>query len=303
MAIIKGDATLAFGIIPSEKVRCDFGEVLRVRSAANEFATAVVREGDAIRVRVIRKIDDHFVPSGHIIEELQSSDAPLIRALAGLEKAEAELVALREERDAYKASSDLRGENVTRLRAALESIRDYGYPVCPFPTEAQTERKEIYDIVLAAIGPWVAGAAIAADPVPACAPWQIALDAGELAQLEQLVLCTWDGDLISKDHRDALVKAGLAQRAHGWNWLTATGVRALLDSGKLKVSVGPSGITDMQRLDWLERKNCDIEFVPFDTEEHPDGGFRIIPDAGGEFFGGDIREAIDKAIVEKGAVS
>lgn len=95
MAIIKGDATLAFGIIPSEKVRCDFGEVLRVRSSANEFSTAVVREGDAIRVRVIRKIDDHFVPSGHIIEELQSNDAPLIRALADVEKAEAELAALR----------------------------------------------------------------------------------------------------------------------------------------------------------------------------------------------------------------
>ena len=45
-----------------------------------------------------------------------------------------------------------------------------------------------------------------------------------LAQLKQLVTVTWDGNLLSKDARDELVRRGLAQRWNGWNWLTQDGV-------------------------------------------------------------------------------
>lgn len=42
---------------------------------------------------------------------------------------------------------------------------------------------------------------------------------------------TWDGNLISKCHRDDLVKAGLADRWDGWNWLTQEGVEAAVAGG------------------------------------------------------------------------
>ena len=51
--------------------------------------------------------------------------------------------------------------------------------------------------------------------------------------LEQLKLLfngvTWDGDLISKEHRDLLVKAGLAEKCGGWNLITKKGVQYLID--------------------------------------------------------------------------
>jgi len=50
-----------------------------------------------------------------------------------------------------------------------------------------------------------------------------------IEQLLQLRKIVWDGDLIGKPNRDALVKAGLAQRAHGYNWITAKGIKYLLD--------------------------------------------------------------------------
>jgi hypothetical protein len=46
----------------------------------------------------------------------------------------------------------------------------------------------------------------------------------DLECAEQLWTVTWDGDLVSKASRDRLVNDGLAQRAHGFNWLTANGV-------------------------------------------------------------------------------
>ena len=42
---------------------------------------------------------------------------------------------------------------------------------------------------------------------------------------------TWDGDLISKSDRNALVKAGLIQKTRGYNLVTPKGVRHLLDLG------------------------------------------------------------------------
>lgn len=49
-----------------------------------------------------------------------------------------------------------------------------------------------------------------------------------LAQLTQLRTITWDGDLISKHDRDELQRAGLVERAYGYNFLTTEGVRFLL---------------------------------------------------------------------------
>jgi hypothetical protein len=48
-----------------------------------------------------------------------------------------------------------------------------------------------------------------------------------LDQLKQLLTVTWDGNLVSKEYRDRLVKVGLAQRAHGYNFLTQLGVEYL----------------------------------------------------------------------------
>lgn len=67
---------------------------------------------------------------------------------------------------------------------------------------------------------------------------------GKIEQLKQLANCTWDGNLISKDYRDELVKAGLAQRGYGWNWLTEKGVEYLVNLNLLKRDVlveQPSG--------------------------------------------------------------
>lgn len=43
---------------------------------------------------------------------------------------------------------------------------------------------------------------------------------------------TWDGNLISKSERDALVDAGLADRWSGWNYLTQEGVEAAVAGGR-----------------------------------------------------------------------
>jgi hypothetical protein len=51
------------------------------------------------------------------------------------------------------------------------------------------------------------------------------------AQLQQLVKVTWDGDLISKNSRDWLVKCGYAARWGGYNFLTDNGVEVLVNLG------------------------------------------------------------------------
>ncbi len=51
-----------------------------------------------------------------------------------------------------------------------------------------------------------------------------------IEQLQLLCLLTWDGNLISKQSRDELVKAGLAQRFEGgFNLITPKGVQYLCD--------------------------------------------------------------------------
>lgn len=42
---------------------------------------------------------------------------------------------------------------------------------------------------------------------------------------------TWDGNMVSKPERDAAQKAGLIDRAEGWNWLTHSGVTLALELG------------------------------------------------------------------------
>lgn len=51
-----------------------------------------------------------------------------------------------------------------------------------------------------------------------------------IEQLQALCMLTWDGNLISKDARTALVKAGLAQQFEGgFNLITAKGIQYLYD--------------------------------------------------------------------------
>lgn len=42
---------------------------------------------------------------------------------------------------------------------------------------------------------------------------------------------TWDGNMVSKPDRDQGVKAGLIDRAEGFNWLTYSGVTLALELG------------------------------------------------------------------------
>lgn len=42
---------------------------------------------------------------------------------------------------------------------------------------------------------------------------------------------TWDGNLISKSERDALVERGFVSRWNGWNFLTEEGVEAAVAGG------------------------------------------------------------------------
>lgn len=43
---------------------------------------------------------------------------------------------------------------------------------------------------------------------------------------------TWDGNLVSKEERDRMVDAGLANRWNGWNYLTQEGVEAAVAGGR-----------------------------------------------------------------------
>ena len=42
---------------------------------------------------------------------------------------------------------------------------------------------------------------------------------------------TWDGNLVSKSQRDALVDQGFADRWNGWNFLTQEGIEAAVAGG------------------------------------------------------------------------
>ena len=52
-------------------------------------------------------------------------------------------------------------------------------------------------------------------------------------QLIQLVRIVADGDLISKDDRDDLVRRGFCQRAEGFNIITHKGISHLYSAGRL----------------------------------------------------------------------
>jgi hypothetical protein len=61
------------------------------------------------------------------------------------------------------------------------------------------------------------------------------MGSGMIEQLQQLQKVTWDGDLISKSQRDALVKCGYVVRCGGgWNLITKKGVEVLVNIGLLK---------------------------------------------------------------------
>lgn len=50
--------------------------------------------------------------------------------------------------------------------------------------------------------------------------------------MQLFVQCpTWDGNLVSKEERDRMVDAGLADRWNGWNFLTQEGVEAAVAGG------------------------------------------------------------------------
>ena len=54
-----------------------------------------------------------------------------------------------------------------------------------------------------------------------------------LATLTQLCTATWDGNVISKETRDALIADGLAVRVNGWTVVTERGLRVAIDAGAL----------------------------------------------------------------------
>lgn len=62
----------------------------------------------------------------------------------------------------------------------------------------------------------------------------------EIGWAEDTFICiakhgyVWDGNVPSKEGRNALVGQGLIQRGHGYQWLTEGGVRLALDMKLLK---------------------------------------------------------------------
>lgn len=89
-----------------------------------------------------------------------------------------------------------------------------------------------------------------------------------LEQLLLLATATWDGNLISKDARDNLVRAGLVQRARGYNWLTVKGLEYLVDlqvltttpNAKAEAPIAQSAdevkaIRRIEKLDYVEELN------------------------------------------------
>lgn len=57
---------------------------------------------------------------------------------------------------------------------------------------------------------------------------------------------TWDGNLVSKADRDALVEAGHAYRWDGWNFLTKRGVQAAV----------AAGLTAQRNTLWYKKATC-----------------------------------------------
>jgi hypothetical protein len=56
-----------------------------------------------------------------------------------------------------------------------------------------------------------------------------------IEQLIQLTKVTWDGNLISKSARNNLVKCRYVKQVNGWNFITPTGIKILINLGYLKI--------------------------------------------------------------------
>lgn len=65
------------------------------------------------------------------------------------------------------------------------------------------------------------------------------LDGAEVAALKQLVVTTWDGDLVSKSARTSLLKKGLVTQWNGYQVITREGLATL------QVMMG--------NLEWIEK--------------------------------------------------
>lgn len=59
------------------------------------------------------------------------------------------------------------------------------------------------------------------------------LSSSAVAVMNQLFLYgpVWDGNLVSKEGRDELMKQGLLDRWQGWSWLNSAGVELSVTSG------------------------------------------------------------------------
>ena len=75
-----------------------------------------------------------------------------------------------------------------------------------------------------------------------------ALTPGDIDVLGQLFLCgpTWDGNLVSKQGRDTLVRLGLAGRVDGWNYLTRDGVDL----------AATAYVKDRRDKRWYDKQSC-----------------------------------------------
>ena len=62
-------------------------------------------------------------------------------------------------------------------------------------------------------------------------------------QLRQLTSITRDDELLSPPDRDALWKAGLVYRVHGWNLITEGGIDYLMSLGMLEHGIVGEGGT------------------------------------------------------------
>ena len=90
-----------------------------------------------------------------------------------------------------------------------------------------------------------------------------------LEQLAQIFNgAVWDGDLISKDDRDRLVKDGLVDRSEGYNIITPDGVSAFVFSGGF-----PRKITIQDNTVRLFARIASRRFAPKPDDGSPDGVF------------------------------
>lgn len=60
-----------------------------------------------------------------------------------------------------------------------------------------------------------------------------------IEQLQQLCRVTWDGNLISKNYRGDLVRAGYAARMDGYNFITPKGIKLLVSLNLLPKECRP----------------------------------------------------------------